>query len=241
LDGRSPPGYSLDLMITGRPAAIPAGAGVVLEGVLAMPPETPAGVVVCHPHPLYGGDMDNPVVLAAAAACLEAGLATLRFNFRGVGGSGGAWDDGRGEQDDVRAALAWLRERLAPRSWLALAGYSFGAAMAAAVAGAGERLAGLALIAPPLAVRAWQPRTPSGLDGPWLIVAGSADTYCPAEALAVLGSALPAATVTVIDGADHFFVTGMPHLRAALSAWAGTLARRTSAAGDRASPCRPTG
>ena len=74
-----------------------------------------------------------------------------------------------------------------------------------------------------------------------LVVAGSADTFCPAEALAALGGTLPAATVTVIDGADHFFFTGMPRLRAALSAWAGTLARRTSAAGDRASPCRPTG
>ena len=86
----------------------------------------------------------------------------------------------------------------------------------------------------------WQ-WAPSGLDGPWLVVAGSADTFCPAEALAALGGTLPAATVTVIDGADHFFFTGMPRLRAALSAWAGTLARRTSAAGDQASPCRPTG
>ena len=228
-------------MITGQPVAIPAGAGLALEGALAMPPETLAGVVVCHPHPLYGGDMDNPVVLATAAACLDAGLATMRFNFRGVGSSGGAWDEGRGEQDDVRAALALLRERLPPRGRLALAGYSFGAAMAAAVAGAGERLAGLALIAPPLAMRPWEPRAPSGLDGPWLVVAGSADTFCPAEALAALGGTLPAATVTVIDGADHFFFTGMPRLRAALSAWAGTLARRTSAAGDQASPCRPTG
>jgi len=221
--------------------AIPSGAGLVLEGVLAMPPEPRVGVVLCHPHPLYGGDMDNPVVLAIAAACLDAGLATLRFNFRGVGGSGGAWDEGPGEQDDVRAALALLRERLPPRGRLALAGYSFGAAMAAAVAGGGERLAGLALVAPPLAARAWEPWDPSGLDGPWLVVAGSADAYCRTEALAALGGALPAATVTVIDGADHFFFTGMPRLRAALSAWAGTLARRTSAAGDQASPCRPTG
>ena len=221
--------------------AIPSGAGLVLEGVLAMPPEPRVGVVLCHPHPLYGGDMDNPVVLAIAAACLDAGLATLRFNFRGVGGSGGAWDEGPGEQDDVRAALALLRERLPPRGRLALAGYSFGAAMAAAVASAGERLAGLALVAPPLAARAWEPWDPSGLDGPWLVVAGSADAYCRTEALAALGGALPAATVTVIDGADHFFFTGMPRLRAALSAGAGTLARRTSAAGDQASPCRPTG
>jgi len=207
-------------MITGQPVAIPAGAGLALEGALAMPPETLAGVVVCHPHPLYGGDMDNPVVVRVQEVCAELGLATLRFNFRGVGGSGGTHGGGVAEQDDARIALDVL---------------------AAAVAGTGERLAGLALIAPPLAMRPWEPRAPSGLDGPWLVVAGSADTFCPAEALAALGGTLPAATVTVIDGADHFFFTGMPRLRAALSAWAGTLARRTSAAGDQASPCRPTG
>jgi uncharacterized protein len=228
-------------MIAEQPVAIPAAPGLVLEAAFAAPADSAAGVVVCHPHPLYGGDMANPVVLAATAACAAAGLATLRFNFRGVGGSGGAWDDGRREQDDVRAALAYLHERLPCPSRLALAGYSFGAQMAALVAAAGERLAGLALVAPPLAAWAWEPRATSGLDGPLLVVADGADPYCPAQALAALGRALPAATVIVIDGADHFFFTGMPRLAAALSAWAGTLARRTSAAVDPASPSPPTG
>jgi uncharacterized protein len=228
--------------MTERPVSIAVGGGVALEGALALPAEVAAGVVVCHPHPLYGGDMHSPVVLAAVEACAEAGLATLRFNFRGVGGSTGAWDDGRGEQDDVRAALGGLRERLPPeRGRVALAGYSFGAAMAAAVADAGERLAGLALIAPPLAVYSGAPTPPSGVDGPVLVVAGSADTYCPGDALAAFGRALSTATVTVIDGADHFFSTGLPQLSAALSAWAGTLARRTSAANVAASRSRPRG
>jgi alpha/beta superfamily hydrolase len=228
--------------MTERPLSIDVGGRVVLEGALALPTNPAAGVVVCHPHPLYGGDMDSPVVLAVVEACAEAGLATLRFNFRGVGGSTGAWDDGRGEQEDVRAAVRTLRQRLPPeRSRVALAGYSFGAAMAAAVADSGERLDGLALIAPPLAVHPGVLRAPSGVDGPVLVAAGSDDHYCPAEGLATFARALPAATVTVIDGADHFFLTGLPQLSAALSAWAGTLTRRTSAGDAGASRSRPTG
>src|SRR5262249_34552016 len=71
-----------------------------------------AGLVVCHPHPLYGGDMDNPVVVRAVEVAAEAGIATLRFNFRGVGTSEGSHGGGAGEQDDVRAALAALRAHL---------------------------------------------------------------------------------------------------------------------------------
>ena len=218
-------------MITGQPVAIPSGAGLVLEGVLAMPPEPRVGVVLCHPHPLYGGDMDNPVVLAIAAACLDAGLATLRFNFRGVGGSSGAWDEGRGEQDDVQAALAALRARLPAPAGVAVAGYSFGAAMAAAVAGAGEPLAGLALIAPPLAMRPWQPPASFALHGPLLLVAGDSDQYCPTTALTALAQALPKATLTVIDGTDHFFFTGLERLAGAVAGWAAAIRR------GRGEPC----
>src|SRR5436309_2782189 len=133
-----------------RPVTIP-GPGPALEAALAIPAGARLGVAVCHPHPLYGGDMDSPIVTVAVQACAEAGLATLRFNFRGVGGSAGAWGEGGGEQDDVRAALAHLRGQLPADGRVALAGYSFGASMAAAVASAGERLAALPLIAPPLA------------------------------------------------------------------------------------------
>src|SRR5688500_5914325 len=97
-------------MIPERPVWLPGEA--ILEAALAMPAGAGAGVVVCHPHPRYGGDMDSPVVLATVHACATRGLATMRFNFRGVGGSSGAWDNGRGEQDDVRAALHYLRDLL---------------------------------------------------------------------------------------------------------------------------------
>jgi alpha/beta superfamily hydrolase len=211
-------------MIPERPVTIAVPGGVALEGALVGPPGAGAGVVVCHPHPLYGGDMDSPVVLAAAEACAGRGLATLRFNFRGVGGSTGAWDEGRGEQDDVRAALAHLRGLLAPPARVALAGYSFGAAMSAAVVAGGEPVAALALIAPPLGSPSWRPPAMLGVAGPLLIVAGTEDAYCPPPALAVLAAALPAATVSLIDGADHFFRAGARALHTALAGWAGKVA-----------------
>ena len=208
-------------MIPERPATFGTPG---LEGAIALGPGPRAGVVVCHPHPQYGGDMDSPVVVTAARACARSGLATLRFNFRGVGGSTGGWDEGRGEQDDVRAALAHLAEALGPTAPVALAGYSFGAAMAAQVAAAGQPLAGLLLIAPPLAMRGL-PAPPAAVQGPVLVVAGSADTYCPATALTALAMAWPAASVTVLDGADHFFFGGLEALDAAVTGWAAKLPR----------------
>ena len=211
-------------MIPERPITFDAGAGLRLQGALALSPGTTRGVVVCHPHPQYGGDMDSPVVVAATRACAEAGLGTLRFNFRGVGASGGGWDEGRGEQDDVRAATAHLRGILGSPARVALAGYSFGAAKAAAVAASGQPLAGLALIAPPLTMRGL-PEPPLAVEGPLLIVAGSRDTYCPPSAVAGLARAWPEATLATIDGADHFFAGGLQALHGALTEWAMTLPR----------------
>ncbi len=210
-------------MIPERRTVIPAAGGPELEAGFALPAGAGRGVVVCHPHPRYGGDMDSPVVVTAIEACRQQGLGALRFNFRGVGASAGAWDEGRGEQDDARASVSYLRTQLASPGRVALAGYSFGAAMATAVAAAGEPLAGLALIAPPLAAPSWRNPGRLAVDGPILIVAGSADAYCPLEALATLRAAMPGATATVIDGADHFFSGGLDALAAAIGAWAAKL------------------
>ena len=210
-------------MIPEQPVTIGVTPSQSLEGALSLPGEAPAGVGVCHPHPLYGGDMDNPVVTKAVEACAAQGLATLRFNFRGVGASKGSWDEGRGEQDDVRAAITLLRERLQPGARLALAGYSFGASMSSRVAAGSPPLAGLALIAPPLAAPGWQPPPTLQVDGPILLIAGRDDHYCPPEALTAFGRTLPGATVTILDGTDHFFFTALAPLEAALSAWAGRL------------------
>src|SRR5260370_4061203 len=93
-------------MIPEAPVSLAAAAGVALEARLAVPPGAQGGVVICHPHPLYGGDMENPVVVRAQEVCAGLGLATLRFNFRGVGGSSGAHGGGVGAPEDARAPLA---------------------------------------------------------------------------------------------------------------------------------------
>ena len=211
-------------MIREQPVTIPVAPDLTLEGALTLPADAPAGVVLCHPHPLYGGDMDNHVVGAALEACQGVGLATLRFNFRGVGGSRGAWDEGRGEQDDVRQALAFLGQRLPAGARPALAGYSFGASMSALVAASGQRLAGLALIAPPLAAPGWKNPSTLEIDGPILLIAGRDDHYCPPDALTTLARYLPNATTTILDHTDHFFSTALASLTAALTTWAQLLA-----------------
>ena len=208
------------MMIAERPTTVRAGAET-LEARLAVPPGARVGVVVSHPHPLYGGDMDNPVVDRIVEVCTARGVATLRFNFRGVGASSGRHDDGRGEQEDVRASLAHLQATLGAEARVALAGYSFGAAMAAAVA-ATVPVAGLALVAPPMRVA--DVRTPSGCAGPILVVAGAEDQYCPAPALETLRARLPEATVIVIEGADHFFFGSLMPLGDAVGGWADALA-----------------
>jgi alpha/beta superfamily hydrolase len=121
--------------------------------------------------------------------------------------------------------VAYLHQALPRPSQVAVAGYSFGAAMAAAVAASGGPLAGLALIAPPVTAPIWETPNRLSIDGPLLVVAGSQDAYCPREALANLATAVPAATITVIDGADHFFFVGLRALEAAIAAWAGKLTR----------------
>ncbi|HUF92989.1 MAG TPA: alpha/beta fold hydrolase [Candidatus Limnocylindria bacterium] len=208
-------------MITEGPLTLDVSAGVALEASLALPVGATAGVVICHPHPLYGGDMDNPRVLDVMDACHHAGLGTLRFNFRGTGRSTGRHDDGRGERDDVRAALAALRERLPATGAVALAGYSFGAAVAVAVAASGEALGGLALLAPPLVAGAYRSGgTLTAVSGPVLVVAGTMDEYCPVSALEELRAQWPKAEVRIIEGADHFFAGRGAPLIEALRAWA---------------------
>ena len=184
------------------PVAFDVRGGLRLEGLLALPESPKAGLVVCHPHPLYGGDMDNPVVVRAAEVAQGLGIATLRFNFRGVGASGGVHAGGEGEQDDVTAALATLAGRLPAASPVGLAGYSFGASVAARVAATMPALPALALLAPPL--RMYDLDFLSHAPSHTLLVSGSRDEYCPVEALERLGVRL-GIKPDIIEGAEHFF------------------------------------
>jgi uncharacterized protein len=209
-------------MIPEQPVSLSVGADLSLEARLALPPSPSAGVVICHPHPLYGGDMDNPVVVRVQEVCAGLGLATLRFNFRGVGASGGVHAGGVGEQDDAAAALDALAKAI-PGGSHAIAGYSFGARIAALVGGRDGRIGGLALIAPPLAMYDFGFLEDRHV--PTLVVAGTQDQYCPPDDFARFTSARPWVTPATIEGADHFFFGKLFPLGEAVSAWARRLPR----------------
>jgi len=199
---------------------IPLRDGPALEGRLGAVATPRGGFVVCHPHPLYGGDMDNPVVIRAVEVAQAAGYATLRFNFRGAGASEGVHDKGRGEQEDVRAAMASLAAHVPAGSRIGAMGYSFGAAMAARATRPGVPEAPLGLIAPPLGMYDLDFLETS--PGRLLLVAGTVDSYCPLEALHRL-AALTSAEERIIEGADHFFFGKLYPLGEAIGAWlAGT-------------------
>jgi alpha/beta superfamily hydrolase len=125
-----------------------------LEGILTVPQESQgpyAALVVCHPHPVLGGNMENPVVTAICRAADQEGIATLRFNFRGVGESEGEFSNGEGEQQDVRSALNILKQwpEIHPKM-LALAGYSFGASVVLTGLRHYKAARSLVFIAPPI-------------------------------------------------------------------------------------------
>jgi alpha/beta superfamily hydrolase len=173
-----------------------------LEGVAAIPAGATRAVVLCHPHPEYGGTMDDAVVGAVGHHLGAAGVATLRFNFRGVGRSEGRHGGGVAEVDDVRAALDCLAAQ-APAARLALVGYSFGAAVAlraGAVDPRPERVVAIALPAVML-----EAGFLSGCRTPTLFVHGDRDQFCPTARLdALLAECAAETEVTRLAGADHF-------------------------------------
>jgi alpha/beta superfamily hydrolase len=209
-------------MIPEQPVRLTVGSDLSLEALLALPESPSAGVVICHPHPLYGGDMDNPVVVRVQEVCAGLGLATLRFNFRGVGASGGVHGGGVGEQEDAAAALDALAKALGAGA-LAIAGYSFGARIAAQVGARDGRIAGLALIAPPLAMFDFGFLEDTRV--PTLVVAGTRDQYCPPDDFARFTAARPWLEATTIEGADHFFFGKLFPMGAAVAEWARRLPR----------------
>jgi len=189
------------------------GPGITLEGRLWQG-AAPGGAVITHPHPLFGGDMANNVVLTAARALAARGMATLRFNFRGVGRSTGTYGGGLEEAEDVVAALAFLKSRV-PGPYYVV-GYSFGAAVAGRALLQGLAADGAMCIAPPIAFMdlTFLPRVP----GLRLILVGDRDELCPLPSLQALMAESPPppgerpAEIRVIQGADHFFSHGEAEL-----------------------------
>jgi len=183
-----------------RQIFIPSG-NLKLEALLDLVDGT-AGVVVTHPHPLYGGDMDNGVVESIVRVYRSKGYSTLRFNFRGVGMSEGRYDEARGEQEDVRSALQFLASQ--GKSKIDLAGYSFGAWVNVLAMPRHSPVHGLLLVSPPVAFLDF---SAVGFLAPLkLVIAGSHDQFAPPERIrALLPAWNPEARFEVIAGADHFY------------------------------------
>ena len=194
----------------GRRASIEGPAGP-LEAIVTDPASAPtAWAVVCHPHPLHGGTMDNKVVTTLARALQECAIATVRFNFRGVGASAGAYDEGRGETDDAAAVAAWA-ERCRPGLPLLAAGFSFGAYVALLLAQR-RPLGRLIMIAPPVRRFDFSGISPPAC--PSLIVQGDADEVVDAnEVRQWAGASLPPPRLIMLAGVGHFFHGHLHELR----------------------------
>ncbi|MFP3912434.1 MAG: alpha/beta hydrolase [Desulfobacteraceae bacterium] len=175
--------------------------GVQIEGLLGGDCAGGAAVIT-HPHPLYGGDMYNPVVESVTRAFAEKGMATLRFNFRGVGRSQGRYDEGMGEQEDVKEAVAYLRELGAGS--VDLAGYSFGAWVNARVLGSLKEVGRMIMVSPPVDFMdfSFLHHTPRLR----LVIAGDQDDIGPAHRIkALIPHWNPECDFEIISGADHFY------------------------------------
>jgi uncharacterized protein len=198
-----------------RPLPGPAGSiEALIEAPAAEFSSAPGAFgVICHPHPLYGGTLDNKVVWTLARAFQQLGAPTIRFNFRGIGASTGTHDEGRGEVADALAVIAHGRERW-PQAALWLGGFSFGGVVALRAA-ATARPGCLITIAPGI--------TKSDVSAvprpacPWLIVQGEADDVVPAQVVTGWARTLsPAPELLVLPGAGHYFHGRINELRDAL-------------------------
>jgi alpha/beta superfamily hydrolase len=188
-----------------------SGDGLQLEGRLAAPDgaKPKGGMVLCHPHPQFGGSMSSKLIPAMQRAFLAAGWAALRFNFRGVGRSEGTFEGGVGEVSDVLGALQRLRLDVPEPT--AVVGWSFGSLVAMNAVAEDGHVDSFVGIAPPVRA-AFEEKfeLPPAADlGDWkvrsLFVCGTADPFCRPADLKAFAARVPSAEVRVIDGADHFF------------------------------------
>jgi len=186
---------------------------LLIEGLLSIQ-EGQKGVVVTHPHSLYGGTMYNQVVETLVEVYQEKSFSTLRFNFRGVGGSEGSYDEGKGEQEDVRSALEYMHKR--GKRDVGLAGYSFGAWVNAKMNDTHSLCDRIVMISPPVAFLdfsflSFNPKIQ-------LVIAGGRDDIAPADKITnVINTWNPKAHLEVVEGADHFYTGEISSLKSILS------------------------
>ena len=210
----TPPSSIRSLFLDG-----PAGK---LEALLNLGAENAThAAVVCHPHPVFGGTLHNKVVFHTMKALNSFGFPVLRFNFRGAGLSESEHDNGRGEVDDVRAALDWMdHEYHLP---LILAGFSFGAAVGMAAACPDERVTALIALgvpAKPIDGRNYDLGVLRGCAKPKLFVSGTRDQFASKAELEQLVAGAPEPKkLVLIEAADHFFEGRLREVRDAIEAW----------------------
>lgn len=197
---------------------IPASHGH-LEAIL----KEPHGVdrrgvgLVCHPHPLGGGTMHNKVVFRAAAGLIDAGLATLRFNFRGVGASTGFHDEIEGGTADVRDALDYLSDRF-PGEDITLAGFSFGSRTGMEVGMSDDRVKLLISIGTPVE-KYLDYDFLLTVTKPILFIHGDKDEFCSVPSLRGLTDQIPHAEVVIFENCGHFFDEHLNELRDTIAEW----------------------
>ncbi len=198
----------------------PAGRLEALLNPSRLPALTSATVLLCHPHPLFGGTLHNKVLYHAMKTFTELGLPVLRFNFRGTGRSEGEHDFGLGEQEDVRAGVDWLaREYKLP---VLAAGFSFGAHMALRAGAADERVAGLVSLGTPIqaAERRYTYEFLAACTKPKLFLGGAEDPFGPVEQVEEALRQIPQPKqLAWIPQADHFFVGKLDQMQRVLYGW----------------------
>jgi alpha/beta superfamily hydrolase len=208
-----------------RPLEVTTADGERLDADVLLPDRVRGTAVVCHPHPRYGGDRSNPVVTALCGAFVDAGLVTVRFDFRGTGRSTGVHGGGVAEHADVLAALDAALELTRdateagdPDGPVIVAGYSFGSAVALSLVD--PRITGWVAVALPLALTESVPGR-ALVDGrPVLLVSPEHDQFSPAAAVTAAAVAWPAATVVSVPMADHFLAGGLRTVAEAAGAFA---------------------
>ncbi|MCU1311753.1 MAG: hypothetical protein JWO20_2878 [Candidatus Angelobacter sp.] len=196
----------------------PAGQLEALLNVGA--PDATHAALICHPHPLFGGTMHNKVVYNAMKSLTKFGFHALRFNFRGTGLSEGVHDEGRGEREDIRAALDFLENEF--HLPIIFCGFSFGAATGLKAACNDPRVVGLISLGTPVAVegRTYAYQFLSECTQPKLFISGSQDQYSPeSELRAAVASAAEPKRLVMIEGVDHFFVGKLNLMQDAIEEW----------------------
>jgi alpha/beta superfamily hydrolase len=183
-------------------------------------PDATHAALICHPHPLFGGTMHNKVVYNAMKSLTKFGFHALRFNFRGTGLSEGVHDEGRGEREDILAALKYLEDEF--NLPIIFCGFSFGAATGLKAACNDPRVVGMISLGTPVSAegRTYAYQFLSGCKQPKLFISGSQDQYSPEPELrAAVANAAEPKKLVLVEGADHFFVGKLHLMQQAIEDW----------------------